>query len=66
MSEARPSPMDFRIRISAVLVILGLLIEAISLFWNSPGSFMAFAILGVGCVLLGVVVFLISLVTVKE
>ncbi len=65
MNQAGPNPMDRRIRISALLVVLGLLIEGVSLFWNSPGSFLTFAFLGVGCVALGIVVFLISLVTVK-
>jgi hypothetical protein len=65
MSERIPSPMDIRIRISAALVILGLVIEGVTLFRNTPGSFLAFAIAGVGCVLLGIALFLISLVTVK-
>jgi hypothetical protein len=62
---SRPSRMDVRIRLSATLVILGLLIEGITIFWNSPGSFLAFAFLGVGFVALGVALFLLSLVTVK-
>ena len=63
---ARPSPMDTRIRVSGALVILGLVIEGITIFWNSPGSFLAFAFLGVGCVGLGIALFLLSLVTVKQ
>ena len=61
----RPSPMDVRIRVSGALVILGLVIEGITIFWNSPGSFLAFAFLGVGCVGLGIALFLVSLVTVR-
>jgi len=61
----RPSPMDVRIRVSGALVILGLVIEGITIFWNSPGSFLAFAFLGVGLVALGIALFLLSLVTVK-
>jgi len=60
-----PSPMDARIRISAALVILGLVIEAFTLVRTTPKSFMAFAIFGVGFVLLGIALFLISLVTVR-
>jgi uncharacterized membrane protein len=63
--ETGSSPMDGRIRASAALVILGLLIETATLFRNTPGSFLAFAMAGVTCVVLGVALFLISLVTVK-
>jgi len=59
------SPMDARIRISGALIILGLVIEGLTIFWNSPGSFLAFAFLGAGLVGLGVALFLFSLVTVK-
>jgi len=62
---SRPSPMDVRIRLSAALVILGLVIEGITIFWNSPGSFLAFAFLAAGLVTFGVALFLLSLVTVK-
>jgi uncharacterized membrane protein YdcZ (DUF606 family) len=60
-----PSRMDGRIRISAALVLLGLVIEAFTLVRTTPKSFLAFAIFGVGFVLLGIVVFLVSLVTVR-
>lgn len=66
MTEKGSSPMDVRIRISAALVILGLLIETATLFRNTPGSFLAFAFAGVSCVLLGIALFLVSLVTVKS
>jgi hypothetical protein len=66
MTEKDSSPMDVRIRISAALVILGLLIETATLFRNTPGSVLAFAFAGVSCVLLGIVLFLVSLVTVKS
>ena len=65
MNERVPTPMDARIRISAALVILGLLIETATLFRNTPGSFLAFAFAGVACVVMGICLFLISLVTVR-
>jgi hypothetical protein len=61
----RAASMDLRIRVSGVLVILGLAVEGVTLFSNTPGSFLAFAFLGVGLVTLGVALFLISLITVK-
>lgn len=65
MSVAGRSPMDSRIRVSAALVILGLVVEGITVFWNSPGSFLAFTFFGVGLVILGIAWFLISLVTTR-
>ena len=62
---SRPSPMDIRVRLAAALVILGLITEGITISWNSPGSFLAFAFLGVGLVVLGAAIYLISLVTVR-
>jgi hypothetical protein len=57
--------MDIRVRLAAALVILGLITEGITISWNSPGSFLAFAFLGVGLVVLGAALYLLSLVTVK-
>jgi uncharacterized membrane protein len=65
IEKVLPPKMDSRIRASAVLVILGLLIETVTLFRNTPGSFLAFAFAGVACVILGIALFLISLVTVR-
>lgn len=42
---------------SGALVGLGLLVEAVSLFWNHPTSFLLFAFLGAGLVVAGIVLF---------
>ena len=60
-----PTPDDFisrRLRIAGVLIVLGLIVEALSLIWNHPLSVVAF--LGIGGILLflGVVVYLTALV----
>jgi hypothetical protein len=52
-----------RLRLSGTLIILGLLIEGISLAWNHPLSFIAFVGLGGLAIFLGVVIFLMSLVS---
>ncbi|HLW98856.1 MAG TPA: hypothetical protein VKR82_09435 [Candidatus Acidoferrales bacterium] len=49
-------------RISGILLILGLLVEAISLRFNHPLSFMGFIILGGGLLFFGVAFYLYSLV----
>lgn len=44
--------MSRRLRISGVLLILGLIVEALSLCWNTAASFMSFMIFG-GVLLIG-------------
>jgi len=63
MSAAGRSPMDSRIRVSATLIILGLLVEGVTMFWNTPGAFLAFTFFGVGLVFAGFAWFLVSYVT---
>ncbi|MFZ3214728.1 MAG: hypothetical protein WA192_01595 [Candidatus Acidiferrales bacterium] len=50
------------LRISSALVILGLLLEIVSLLWFHPLSFVLFAFLAVSIIGLGILVYLISLV----
>ena len=65
IEKVLPPKMDSRIRASAVLVILGLLIETVTLFRNTPANANARNEPGVACVILGIALFLISLVTVR-
>jgi hypothetical protein len=67
--EDRPAPnsanniMERRIRLSAILLIIGLMIEAVSLIWAHPTAFLVFAFVGVAFMGIGSVVFLYSLVS---
>lgn len=47
---------------SSGLIILGLLVEIISLLWFHPLSFVLFVVVGVTLIGLGIVVYLVSLV----
>ncbi|MGA9939543.1 MAG: hypothetical protein WBP92_14940 [Candidatus Acidiferrales bacterium] len=47
---------------SSGLIILGLLVEIISLLWFHPLSFVLFVFVGVTVIALGILVYLISLV----
>ena len=58
--------MQRRVRVSSVLVLLGLLVELVSLFWSHPTAFIVFAGPGVLLMAIGVVVYLYSLVSVSE
>ena len=50
------------LKVSSGLVILGLLVEIVSLLWFHPLSFVLFAFVGVTLMGLGIAVYLFSLV----
>ena len=57
--------MSRRLRISGVLVVIGLLVEAPCLVWSGPIAFVVLVCLGGGLIGLGVLIFLYSLVSAK-
>jgi hypothetical protein len=52
-----------KLRISGILLILGLLVEALSLCWNNASSFMSFVVVGGLFFASGILLFLYSLVS---
>jgi len=65
----QPTPDDFisrRLRIAGVLIVLGLIVEALSLIWNHPLSFVAFLAIGGLLLFLGIVVYLTALVSPRQ
>jgi hypothetical protein len=54
------------LRLSGILLILGLAIEAVSLMFNHPLSFMGFIIVGGALLAVGVLLFLYSLVEIAQ
>jgi len=50
------------LRISASLLVFGLVVEAISLFWSHPTAFLLFAGVGGLSIFLGITIFLWALV----
>jgi len=50
------------LQVSSVLIILGLLVEIVSLLWFHPLSFVLFAFVGATLIGLGILVYLASLV----
>jgi hypothetical protein len=52
------------LQISSALVILGLLLEMLSLLWFHPLSFVLFAFVAAGSIGLGILTYLVSLVLV--
>jgi hypothetical protein len=62
-----PTPvLEQRIRVAALLVLAGLVIEGVTLSILHPLSFVAFASLGVLCIAAGVVLFLLTLLQAAE
>ena len=56
--------MERVLRIASVLIILGLIVEIISVAWIHPLSFVLFAFVGMIVVGLGILIYLASLVLV--
>lgn len=54
-----------KLRMSGILVILGLVVEALSLCWNNAFSFMSFVVVGGLLFASGILLFLYSLVSPK-
>lgn len=54
------------LRVSGIFLILGLAIEAVSLMFNHPLSFMGFIIVGGTFLGVGILLFLFSLVTIAQ
>jgi hypothetical protein len=52
-----------KLRISGILLILGLVVEALSLCWNNAFSFMSFMLVGGLFFVAGILLFLYSLVS---
>jgi hypothetical protein len=50
------------LQVSSSLIILGLLVEIVSLLWFHPLSFVLFVFMGATLIGLGIVIYLISLV----
>ena len=57
------SYIDRRLRISGVLVIIGLLCEALCLLWSRPIAFVVLVVFGGALIGIGVLLFLYSLVS---
>jgi hypothetical protein len=54
-----------KLRLSGILLILGLMVEALSLCWNNAFSFMSFVVVGGALFASGILLFLYSIVSSK-
>ena len=60
---AKPINMDRRLRVAGTLIVLGLLIELGSLLWSHPLAFILFIVAGGLLIAVGILVYLLSLVS---
>jgi len=60
---AAPPNLLRRLRLSGLLVSLGLIIEAVTLLWSHPTAFLVFLLLGAALVAAGVLFYLFSIVS---
>lgn len=58
--------MERRLRISGILITLGLFVEALSLIRVHPLAFLGFMFIGGGLLLMGIAIYLYSLVSVPS
>lgn len=64
MMQSQAQAVNSKLRLSGVLIALGLLVQALSLLWNHPLSFIAFVILGGLLLAAGILVYLVTLVNI--
>jgi len=57
------SRLQRKLKTAGWLLIVGLVVEAVSIYWANPTSFLLFIFLGGMLVLLGLAIYLIAIVT---
>jgi len=62
----KANPFERRLRLSGLLLILGLLTEAVCLFWARPISFLVLTGVGGLFLILGIVIYLVSVVSIRH
>jgi predicted membrane channel-forming protein YqfA (hemolysin III family) len=62
--QTQANPLHARMRLSGAFIILGLVIQALSLLWNHPLSFIAFVTVGGLLLAIGIVLYLLTLVNI--
>ena len=60
------SKLERRLRLSGLLLIAGLLVELVSLYWSHPTAFLLFLLLGGLLMAAGIALYLLSLVSAES
>lgn len=64
MMEKQINSIHSKLRLAGVLIMIGLAVQALSLFWNHPLSFIAFVMIGGLFLGIGIILYLFALVNV--
>jgi hypothetical protein len=64
--KSQYTKIEKRIRVAGILLIAGLLVELVTLRWSHPTSFLFFLLLGGALMALGIVIYLLSLVSAEN
>lgn len=60
--ENQNNPLYGKLRLSGWFIMLGLVVQALSLLWNHPLSFVAFIAIGGTLLVIGIILYLFTLV----
>jgi len=60
--QNQANPIHARLRLSGAFIIFGLAVQALSLLWNHPLSFIAFVTIGGLLLAVGIVLYLLAVV----
>jgi predicted membrane channel-forming protein YqfA (hemolysin III family) len=60
--QNQANPIHAKLRLSGAFIILGLMVQALSLLWNHPLSFIAFVTVGGLLLAIGIVLYLLTVV----
>lgn len=64
MMENQTNPIHSKLRRAGVLIIIGLIVQTLSLLWNHPLSFIAFVSIGGLFLAIGIILYLFTLVNI--
>jgi predicted membrane channel-forming protein YqfA (hemolysin III family) len=60
MTQALSASTSTRLRMAGAFVLAGLVVEALSLWWNHPLAFVAFLVIGGLLLAIGIVIYLLA------
>ena len=66
MMNSQNSRLGRRLQLAGVLIISGLVVQGVSLFWNHPLSFLVFISVGTLLLAVGIVIYLLTIVSVPH
>jgi uncharacterized membrane protein len=66
MMETQNPRLTKHLRVAGTLIILGLIVQLASLFWNHPLSFLLFVLVGSAILVAGILVYLFAIVSIPE